>query len=164
MAQARRQPSVGSPVPAWDQHCPDVSGAAFDGWATLQTPPRLFTNARGEPMTRSGFEYIPHKHARTAATSCPSLSTKRVSPHVLRHTCALTVLQATKDLRKESLWLGDANMQTTEIYTSADPPEKLDTLESIVPPKPRRGRFKAADELTASLQAVSFMRSEKAST
>lgn len=126
--------------------------------------PELFFNARGEPMTRSGFEYILRKHARVAATSCPSIATKRISPHVLRHTCALTVLQATKDLRKVSLWLGHANMQTTEIYTRADPSIKLEALESIVPPKLRSGRFKATDELIASLKVGSVMRSKKTST
>jgi site-specific recombinase XerD len=123
--------------------------------------PELFLNARGKPMTRSGFEYILRKHVHTAAKRCPSLSTKRVSPHVLRHTCALTILQATKDLRKVSLWLGHANMQTTEIYTRADPSVKLEALESVIAPKLRSGRFKATDKLIASLRAGSFMRSEK---
>ncbi|MFQ5799763.1 MAG: tyrosine-type recombinase/integrase [Candidatus Binatia bacterium] len=125
--------------------------------------PELFLNARGEPMTRSGFEYILRKHVHTAAKRYPSLSTKCVSPHVLRHTCALTVLQATKDLRKVSLWLGHANMQTTEIYTRADPSVKLEALESVIAPKLRSGRFKATDKLIASLRAGSFMRSEKTS-
>ena len=121
-------------------------------------------NARGEPMTRSGFEYILRKHAQTAAKRCPSLSTHRVSPHVLRHTCALTVLQATKDLRKVSLWLGHANMQTTEIYTRADPSVKLEALESVIAQKLRSGRFKATDKLIASLQTGFFMRSAKTVT
>ena len=69
-----------------------------------------------------------------------------------------------KDLRKVSLWLGHANMQTTEIYTRADPSIKLEALESVVPPNLRSGRFKATDELIASLQRVSVMRSEKTST
>src|SRR5207302_9106780 len=60
------------------------------------------------------------KHVGSAAKGCPSLLLKRVSPHVLRHTCALTILQATKDLRKVSLWLGHSNMQTTEMYTRAE--------------------------------------------
>jgi site-specific recombinase XerD len=120
--------------------------------------PELFINARGLSMTRSGFEYILRKHVRTAANHCPSLLTKRVSPHVLRHTCALTVLQATKDLRKVSLWLGHANMQTTEMYTRADSSVKLEALESIVAPKLRSGRFKATDKLIASLRMGSFMR------
>src|SRR5437867_8927976 len=110
-------------------------------------------------MTRSGFEYVLERHVETAAKTCPSLSTKRVSPHVLRHTCALTVLQATKDLRKVSLWLGHAHMQTTEMYTRADPSVKLEVLESVMPPKLRSGRFKATDQLIASLTSTSFMRS-----
>ncbi len=122
--------------------------------------PELFFNARGEAMTRSGFEYILRNHTCTAAKSCPSLSTKRVSPHVLRHTCALTILQATNDLRKVSLWLGHANMQTTEIYTRIDPSIKLEALESVVPPKLRSGRFKATDELIASLEKGNIMRRE----
>ena len=123
--------------------------------------PELFLNARREPMTRSGFEYILRKHAKTAAARCPSLLTKHVSPHVLRHTCALTVLQATKDLRKVSLWLGHASMQTTEMYTRADPSVKLEALESIVAPKLRTGRFKATDNLIAVLKMQSVMRRDK---
>lgn len=111
----------------------------------------LFVNARGEAMTRSGFEYILDKHVKVAAATCSSLSHKRISPHVLRHTCALTVLQATKDLRKVSLWLGHASIQTTEIYTRADPSVKLEALEAIIAPGLRTGRFKATDALIASL-------------
>jgi site-specific recombinase XerD len=146
-------------LPLWKE-----TTSALRAWLAVRgtvLAPELFVNARGEPMTRSGFEYILRKHARTAAKSCPSLSTKRVSPHVLRHTCALTVLQATKDLRKVSLWLGHANMQTTEVYTRADPSVKLEALESVVAPKLRSGRFKATDQLIASLRPASFMRSNK---
>ena len=93
----------------------------------------------------------------------PSLATKRVFPHLLRHTSAFTVLEATKDLRKVSLWLGHANMQTTQIYTRADPSVKLETLESVVPPKLRSGRFKATDKLIASLRRATLMQSKKSS-
>jgi len=116
--------------------------------------PELFVNARGASFTRSGIEYILRKHVQTARQRCPSLATKRVFPHLLRHTCALTVLQATKDLRKVSLWLGHAHMQTTEMYTRADPSVKLEALESMMPPKLRSGRFKATDTLIASLSRV----------
>ena len=61
-----------------------------------------------------------------AAVRCPSLRAKRVSP--LRHTCALNTLQATRDLRKVSLWLGHASTQTTDVYLQADPTEKLEAL------------------------------------
>lgn len=145
-------------LPLWKE-----TSSALRAWLAIKGEPQtpeLFINARGESMTRSGFEYILRKHVRAAAQHCPSLQTKRVSPHVLRHTCAVTVLQATKDLRKVSLWLGHANMQTTEIYTRADSSIKLEALESVVAPKIRSGRFKATDELIASLQAGSFMRSK----
>jgi site-specific recombinase XerD len=114
--------------------------------------PELFLNARGQPMTRAGFEYVLRKHVAKAAKGCPSLLNKKVSPHTLRHTCAMTILQATKDIRRVALWLGHSNIQTTEMYTRADPAIKLETLEAVVPPRLRTGRFKAADELIASLR------------
>ncbi|MGI9304501.1 MAG: tyrosine-type recombinase/integrase [Gammaproteobacteria bacterium] len=110
-----------------------------------------FVNARGGPMTRSGFEYVLHKHAVRAAASCSSLEGKTISPHVLRHTCAMTVLQATGDLRKVSLWLGHAGIATTQIYLRADPTEKLAIVDQLIPPTLRRGRFQATDALIASL-------------
>lgn len=143
-------------LPLWKQ-----TASALRAWLAVRGTvfaPELFVNARGEAMTRSGFEYILHKHADSAAARCPSLSTKRVSPHVLRHTCGLTVLQATKDLRKVSLWLGHAHMKTTEMYTRADPSVKLEALESVIAPKLRSGRFKATDQLIASLKARTVMR------
>lgn len=149
-------------LPLWKE-----TTSALRAWLAVRgaaLAPELFLNARGEPMTRSGFEYILRKHALTATKRCPSLLTKRVSPHVLRHTCALTVLQATQDLRKVSLWLGHANMQTTEMYTRADPSVTLEALESVVAPTLRSGRFKATDKLIASLRTGSFMRSENTST
>jgi len=75
-----------------------------------------------------------------------------------RHSCALTVLEATKDLRKVSLWLGHANMQTTEMYVRVDPSIKLEALEAVTPPKLRSGRFRASDKLIASLTTPTFMR------
>lgn len=144
-------------LPLWK-----VTTAALRAWLAVRSSvlvPELFLNARGEPMTRSGFEYVLEKHTRTAAKACPSLSGRKVSPHVLRHTCALTVLEATKDLRKVALWLGHAHMQTTEMYTRADPSVKLEALEATIAPNLRSGRFKATDKLIASLASRSKMRS-----
>jgi site-specific recombinase XerD len=138
-------------LPLWK-----TTTAALRAWLAVRGTmpvPELFVSARGESLTRSGFEYILRKHIRTARQHCKSLATKRVSPHVLRHTCALTVLQATKDLRKVSLWLGHAHLQTTEVYTRVDPSVKLEALESVLPPKLRSGRFKATDKLIASITA-----------
>jgi integrase/recombinase XerD len=138
-------------LPVWK-----TTATALRAWLAVRGTarvPELFVNARGASFTRSGIEYILRKHVQIARQRCPSLATKRVFPHLLRHTCALTVLQATKDLRKVSLWLGHAHMQTTEMYTRADPSVKLETLESMMPPKLRSGRFKATDTLIASLSA-----------
>jgi integrase/recombinase XerD len=94
-------------------------------------------------MTRAGFEYILDKHVGSAASKQPSIVKKRVTPHVLRHSCAIHILQATSDIRKVSLWLGHASIQSTEIYLRADPTEKLDALAMGIPPAPKRGKFKA---------------------
>ena len=91
------------------------------------------------------------------------MATKRISPHVLRHSCALTVLEATKDLRKVALWLGHANLQTTEMYIRADPSIKLEALEAVMAPKLRSGRFRATDKLIVFLTGPSFMRRDERS-
>lgn len=114
--------------------------------------PELFLNAAGHAMTRSGFEYILSKHAATAAHKQPSIATKRVTPHILRHTCAIHTLQATKDIRKVSLWLGHASLQSTEIYLRADPTAKLEALALMAPPMITSGRFRAPDKLLAMLR------------
>jgi site-specific recombinase XerD len=143
-------------LPLWKQ-----TAAALRAWLAVRgnaPVPEIFVNARRQPMSRSGFEYVLEKHAHTASKHCPSLATKRISPHLLRHSCALTILQATKDLRKVSLWLGHAHMQTTEIYTRADPSIKLEALDAVTAPSLRSGRFRASDKLIASLTRRSFMR------
>jgi site-specific recombinase XerD len=144
-------------LPLWKE-----TATAVRAWLAIRGTvlvPEMFYNARGQAMTRSGFEYILDKHVKTAAKRCPSLRTKNVSPHCLRHSCALTILQSTKDIRKVSLWLGHASVQTTEIYTRVDPSVKLETLESIVPPQLRTGRFKATDKLLAALKKRNIMQS-----
>jgi len=119
----------------------------------LGPPSEVFLSAKGAPLTRSGFEYILAKHTETAATACPSIASKRVSPHVLRHTCAMHTLQATHDIRKVALWLGHASVKSTEIYLHADPAEQLDILQAGVAPKLRPGRFQAPDRLLAMLRS-----------
>ena len=65
----------------------------------------------------------------------------------------MVVLQSTHDIRKVSLWLGHANLATTEVYTRADPTEKLEAIEAILPPHLRKGSFKPSDRLIALLKA-----------
>lgn len=101
------------------------------------------------------------KHVAAAAERCKSLRDKRVSPHVLRHTCALNTLQATRDLRKVSLWLGHASTQTTDVYLRADPTEKLEALAVMKAPVLRPGKFRPSDRLIAALRASKVMRSSQ---
>ena len=136
-------------LPLWK-----TTTVALRAWLAVRGAPaclELFLNARGEPLSRDGFAHILSKHVATATVKMPSLSTNRVSPHVLRHTCAMDILQATHDIRKVALWLGHSSVQTTEIYVRADPTEKLEAIEAVLPPGLRRGRFRASDELIASL-------------
>lgn len=139
-------------LPLWKE-----TVTALKDWLRIRCQtgdPELFLNANGRVMTRSGFEYILAKHVASAAEQEPSLAEKRVSPHVLRHTCAMHTLQATGDVRKVSLWLGHASMQSTEIYLRADPTEKLEALASRAPPGLQPGRFRAPDKLVAMLQGI----------
>lgn len=138
-------------LPLWKDTAVDLRN-----WLAVRgdTPAcELFINARGLPMTRSGFEYILHKHRMTAAQACASLRKKHVSPHVLRHTSAMVVLQATGDIRQVALWLGHDDIQTTEVYLRADPTEKLEAIEAVVPPTLKRGEFRVPDKLIALLHS-----------
>lgn len=128
---------------------------ALRSWLAVRgdhSTPELFLNRRGEPLTRSGFEHILGKHVQSANESCLPLRAKRVSPHVLRHTCAINTLQATGDIRKVALWLGHESTQTTEIYLRADPTERLEIIEASVPPSLKPGTFRPPDKLLAMLR------------
>lgn len=115
--------------------------------------PELFVSARGDALTRAGAAYILRKYVTLASDGTPTLVNKRVSPHILRHTCAMVTLQATRDIRKVALWLGHASTRTTEIYLNSDPIDKLETLEAVIPPSLRRGTFSPPDKLIAALRA-----------
>ncbi len=145
MGKGRRERSL----PLWKE-----TGAALRAWLAIRgsaSVPEVFLNARGENMTRSGFEYILGRHVATAKARCPSLARKRVSPHSLRHSCAMVTLNATRDIRKVALWLGHASVQTTEVYLRADPSSKLDVLQAVAPPGVRKGHFRPPDQLIAFL-------------
>ena len=136
-------------LPLWKETAQDLRvWLSVRGTAPV---PELFVNAQGEPMSRAGFEYVLDKHVRKAGETCTTLRGRNVSPHQLRHSCAVVMLQATHDVRKVALWLGHADIRTTEVYLRMDPSEKLEAVEAVIPPELRRGRFKAPDALIASL-------------
>ena len=113
----------------------------------------LFLNSRGRGMTRHGFAHRLEVHVASASRKVPSLAEKQVSPHVLRHSCALHTLDAVKnDLRKVSMYLGHASLKSTETYTRGDPIERLEALSDRVPPQIRKGKFRnPSDPLMAML-------------
>jgi site-specific recombinase XerD len=137
-------------LPLWKE-----TTTALRAWLAIRgdvAARELFVNGRGQPLTRSGFEYVLDKYVKAAANRNPSIAAKRVSPHVLRHTCAMHILQATRDVRKVSLWLGHASVKSTELYLRADPTAKLAALGVGVAPTLRPGRFRSPDQLLAMLR------------
>jgi len=147
-------------LPLWK-----TTASALRAWLAIRgtaAAPEVFISNRGEPLSRWGFAYVLKQHVETATHRCPGLQGKRVSPHVLRHTCAMIVLQATQDIRKVSLWLGHATLASTEIYTRGDPTEKLEAIEAIVPPHLRKGSFRPPDKLIALLRDTAVMESKTA--
>ena len=140
-------------LPLWKE-----SGRALRAWLSIrpEVPDRhLFLNAMGRGMTRRGFAKRLELHVTTAARTQPSITRRKVTPHVPRHACALNILEATGDIRKVSLWLGHQSLQTTEIYLRTDPAEKLDMLSEWRSPGLGKGRFTGVkDELIAMLSNV----------
>ena len=112
----------------------------------------IFVSTREEPLTRVGFAYAVKKYARVASRKLPSLRTKNVTPHTLRHTCAMHTLLATGDIRKVSLWLGHAGLESTEMYLRADPTKKLEALAARTPIGLAKGKFRPPDKLLALLK------------
>lgn len=136
-------------LPLWKE-----ATRALRAWLAVRgqaSVPEVFLNGSGAALSCSGFTYIVKKHAHAASRQSPGLSEKRVSPHVLRHTCAMNSLQATRDIRKVALWLGHSSLKSTEIYLRADPTEKLITVEAALPAELRRGVFQVEDRLIAWL-------------
>ncbi len=111
----------------------------------------LFPNARGGIMNRHGFASRLAVHVEAASRACPSLARKNVTPHVLRHSCAIHVLQATGDIRKVSIWLGHASVTSTETYLRALPDEKLSILNSHPAPNLEKGQFGDVEDSLISL-------------
>jgi site-specific recombinase XerD len=85
----------------------------------------VFPGARGTPLSRDGVAYILAKYLTRAREQCPSLIGKRVSPHVLRHSAAMTLLLSGVDCAVIALWLGHESMETTQIYLHASLELKL---------------------------------------
>lgn len=127
--------------------------------AWMREPPRaenqpLFPNARGGKLSAHGVHYLLNKHAKAATVKCPSLKNKRVSPHVLRHTTAMDLLQEGVERSTIALWLGHESVETTQIYLDANLAIKQAALDRTIPPDGRPGRYRPDDRLLAFLKGL----------
>jgi integrase/recombinase XerD len=113
-----------------------------------------FPNARGRPLTRHGVSHLLAQAVGRAGASQPSLATKRVSPHVIRHTTAMHLLHAGVDPTVIALWLGHESVETTHIYVEADLTLKEQALAHLTPAGPGAGRFKAKDAVLTFLSGL----------
>jgi len=113
-----------------------------------------FPNARGQPLSRHGVNYLLHQAVTKAMTGCPSLQSKNVIPHVIRHTTAMHLLQAGIDIATIALWLGHESIETTHIYLAADLEAKERALQKLAPVEDQGGRFMAADPLLTFLASL----------
>jgi len=114
----------------------------------------LFPSARGTRLSADAVQFLLSKHLATARMRCASLQQKRVTPHVLRHTTAMELLQAGVDRAVIALWLGHESVETTQIYLHANLALKEQALAKIAPVHGRLTRYRPDDRLMAFLKAL----------
>lgn len=114
----------------------------------------VFPNARGGSLSSHGVHYLLGKHVAVAGAQCTSLARKRVSPHVLRHTTAMDLLQAGVEQSVIALWLGHESIETTQIYLDANLELKEKMLAKTTPPGGKPGLFRPDDKLLAFLKSL----------
>lgn len=114
----------------------------------------FFPNARGRFLTRDGLRYVLERHVAAAKRTCPSLGAKKISPHVLRHSTAMHLLQAGVDRAVIALWLGHESVNTTQMYLEADLAMKARALAKTTPIRDSIRRYRASDSLLSFLQAL----------
>ena len=113
-----------------------------------------FLSRRGTALARDTVEDLVAKHAATATARCATLAAKRVTPHVLRHTAAVMLLQAGNDRSVIALWLGHESIETTQMYLDADLSMKERALSRTAPLSAGRGRFRPDDALLTFLNGL----------
>jgi integrase/recombinase XerD len=114
----------------------------------------LFPGRTGSRLSRDAVERRLSLHAATAATACPSLAGKKISPHVLRHTAAMRLLHAGVEVCVIALWLGHEQTDTAGIYLHADLALKEKALARTTPPGASPGRYRPPDPLLAFLESL----------
>lgn len=114
----------------------------------------LFPTSTGRHLSRDAIERRLTHHLRRAATNCPSLATKHVTMHTLRHTAAMRLLLAGNDITVIALWLGHEQLSTTNIYLHANMSHKQQAIDRTKPLTARPGRYQPDDALIAFLESL----------
>lgn len=114
----------------------------------------LFPSRRGGPLSEDAVQSLVGKYATAAARRCPSIAAKNVTPHVLRHSCAMLLRESGVDLSTIALLLGHEQIATTQIYLHADLAVKERALARAAPPGTKPGRFRPSDPLLTFLEAL----------
>jgi site-specific recombinase XerD len=114
----------------------------------------LFPTITGKRLSRDAIERRLAIHLASAATSCPSIKTKHVTMHTLRHTAAMRLLLAGNDVTVIALWLGHEQITTTNIYLHADMTHKQQAIDRTKPLTAKPGRYRPPDTLIAFLEAL----------
>jgi site-specific recombinase XerD len=114
----------------------------------------LFPTRTGRRLSSDAVQRLVRKHATAAAQHCPSIHPGKLHPHVLRHSCAMALLQAGVDTAVIALWLGHADIRSTNVYLHADMTIKQRALELTTPPSAPPGRYRPADPLLAFLEGL----------
>ena len=114
----------------------------------------VFTTSKGRGLSRYGVTAMIRRHVAAALASCSTLASKTVSPHVLRHTCAMRLLHAGVDITVIALWLGHESVETTQMYVHADMTLKEQALARITPIDAKAHRYRPPDRLLAFLEAL----------
>ena len=114
----------------------------------------LFPTRGGTALSRDAIARLVAKHATTAATRCPSIASKNVTPHTLRHSAAMALLHVGIDTSVIALWMGHASPESTQAYLHADMTIKQRALARVTPPDTAPGRYQAPDTLLAYLDTL----------
>jgi len=114
----------------------------------------LFPTITGKHLSRDAIERRLARHVTAAAASCPSISSKRITMHTLRHTAAMRLLLAGNDITVIALWLGHEQISTTNIYLHADMTHKQQAIDRVKPLAAKPGRYQPPDPLLAFLEAL----------
>jgi len=114
----------------------------------------LFPGPKGNRLSRDAVRALLSRHVLTASTNCPTLTDKAISPHALRHTCAMRLLESGVDTAVIALWLGHESTRTTDIYLHADLGLKERALALTAPTQTKPGRYRPPDPLLAFLEAL----------